>query len=961
MGKLGPLALTHWAMFQATKKAAFSLIEVIVAVAIFAIFGTALLTATLGVPFSIENSEDRLAARYLEQEAQEALRAMRSYDWNELNTGTHGLDESSGYWQFSGSSDSFDKFTRSIVVTDINSYRKQAVITISWTTDEGKALSTSSTMRLTNWKELVWTIESQSSFDNGYYNSTQSQASNSVDVGLVGSWSIANISLTENTGGNGNVQNLIGDKNHLYVMTANNSSDEEFLLYDISDVSQNSISELGSAEIGSHVWDGFIYEGYAFLASAANSGELTVVDVSDTSLNVVDTVNISGNDDGYGIAQWGTDYAVLARESGSGDEILIYDITDPSNVSSTTPTTLSMSNNMLDVAVDGDYAFAVTDHNTELRIIDLTTPSEVNSIGFSGGNNANVIEIDQDNDIAYIGRAGGEFIALDISSPSTASTSDILGSVTVSGNINDIHIHNGYAYIASNGNTHEIEVIDLSTYTIDSTIDLSDNADGWAVWFQGKHIYGGSSDNDKDLQVVSSGSNGWSSSSIVDNDNPGGNQNMYDIVLGSSGDYAYMGRDSNGSCNTSTGQNCEFLIYDVSSPTSVSLVGALEIGDDVNDVFVDSSENYAYLATDGTELQVVDISTKSSPSTLGSGYNANSGSNGESVWGSSDGNYVYLGTRTNSGTCSSALGTNCELYIINITVPSLPVYVGGVEIGQNVLDIAVNGVYAYLATNGNSEEINAIDLSTPAAPGTPVTVNHSGSADSNGLYYDTTNNYLHLTTQSNGSNNDYSIYSVSGTSLTLLGGLDTDNNSRGVHVFESDDLAFIAGDGNNEEFRVIDISSPSSPSEIATLDLDADANGIAGDGTYLYLASEHNSQEFQVVGQGSVSTTYALESYYQSAVFDSSSSSTNWGDIDWTKSGSGSLEFQIRTASSSGGIEDATWVGSDGTSATTYSSTGSVTTDSGASGTRYIQLLAIFSSDGSTNPTLEDVSITYTQ
>jgi hypothetical protein len=53
-------------------------------------------------------------------------------------------------------------------------------------------------------------------------------------------------------------------------------------------------------------------------------------------------------------------------------------------------------------------------------------------------------------------------------------------------------------------------------------------------------------------------------------------------------------------------------------------------------------------------------------------------------------------------------------------------------------------------------------------------------------------------------------------------------------------------------------------------------------------------------------------------------------------------------------------VGSDGTAATTYSTSGaSITTDPGASGTQWIEWKAYLTGSGSATPVLEDVTVNY--
>jgi len=68
----------------------------------------------------------------------------------------------------------------------------------------------------------------------------------------------------------------------------------------------------------------------------------------------------------------------------------------------------------------------------------------------------------------------------------------------------------------------------------------------------------------------------------------------------------------------------------------------------------------------------------------------------------------------------------------------------------------------------------------------------------------------------------------------------------------------------------------------------------------------------------------------------------------------------IRTASTEVGLSSATWVGSDGTDLTRYSTSGTgITTDPGASGTQWVQWKAFLSGSGTATPIVLDVTLKY--
>src|SRR3989344_1040227 len=93
----------------------FSLIELILAIALFSLFATALIGLLIISYGSNLQAEEKDLAVFYAQEGLEATYSIRRQAWNLLTNGTYGLDNSNGYWEFSGSSDLINsKYTREI-------------------------------------------------------------------------------------------------------------------------------------------------------------------------------------------------------------------------------------------------------------------------------------------------------------------------------------------------------------------------------------------------------------------------------------------------------------------------------------------------------------------------------------------------------------------------------------------------------------------------------------------------------------------------------------------------------------------------------------------------------------------------------------------------------------------------------------------------------------------------------
>jgi len=107
--------------------------------------------------------------------------------------------------------------------------------------------------------------------------------------------------------------------------------------------------------------------------------------------------------------------------------------------------------------------------------------------------------------------------------------------------------------------------------------------------------------------------------------------------------------------------------------------------------------------------------------------------------------------------------------------------------------------------------------------------------------------------------------------------------------------------------------------------------------------------------------------YYSSGDLTSSShdggdfGNWDWGNITFTinEPSSTDLKFQLRSASSEGGLSSATWYGPTGTG-DYYTTSGTAIINSTHDGDRWIQYKAYFSGPDDATPTLSDITITYT-
>ncbi len=191
-----------------------------------------------------------------------------------------------------------------------------------------------------------------------------------------------------------------------------------------------------------------------------------------------------------------------------------------------------------------------------------------------------------------------------------------------------------------------------------------------------------------------------------------------------SGRYAYVTRSAGnaGTCSSGTRDGCEFMIFDISDPTNPTYKGgadSLNAGNGTNSMFgVYVQGRYAYVTQlsgssstcssatrDGCEFMIFDISDPTSPVYKGGADGVNAGNSTNSMRGVFvSGRYAYVNRSAgNSGTCSTTTRDGCEFLVFDISDPTSPAFKGGADSinAGNGTDggrwVFVSGRYAYVA------------------------------------------------------------------------------------------------------------------------------------------------------------------------------------------------------------------------------------------------------------------------
>lgn len=133
----------------------FSLVEVLLAAAVFGLIVTGLIGGLIYGQQSTATAGMQSRATFLADEGLEATRNLRDGNFSNLANGTFGLTTTGNQWHLSGSSDTTDNFTRNIAISTVDANTKQIVSTVNWTQNAQRAGSVSTTTYLCNWTQAT--------------------------------------------------------------------------------------------------------------------------------------------------------------------------------------------------------------------------------------------------------------------------------------------------------------------------------------------------------------------------------------------------------------------------------------------------------------------------------------------------------------------------------------------------------------------------------------------------------------------------------------------------------------------------------------------------------------------------------------------------------------------------------------------------------------------------------------
>lgn len=422
----------------------FSLVEVLLAVALLGIFSVILISGFITGQENSALAVARVQATQLAHEGLAAARSIRDNSFSALTVADHGIVVGgSGAWDFSGTSDATvldgRTFTRQVAVTNVSTDLQQVVSTVTWAQNLQRNGSVSLTTYLSNW---------------------QGGTGGWADPSVVGSFELPK--------GNSGVA-ITRNGNTIALVRAAGSVD--LAAVDITTPATPSYTT--DVNITNTATSIAYFGNYALITTSSNSSEVLIYDLTNPAApSSVTTVNLAGKADANDVVVSGN-YAFITRSSSADPELVVLDLTTigtPSVVGS-----LELADSAFKMSLVGSNLFIASANNTqELQIVNVATPATPGLLGsYDASGTSNAISVGAYGDYALIGFGGGDALLINVATPATPVLS---GSFTAGGSVNDVIVYNDKAYLATSATSAEIQIVDLSVPATPTLLGSSDRA-----------------------------------------------------------------------------------------------------------------------------------------------------------------------------------------------------------------------------------------------------------------------------------------------------------------------------------------------------------------------------------------------------------------------------------------------------------------------------------------------------
>lgn len=467
-------------MKKTNRKIGFSIMELILAVGVFAILVGSLTVFSLDAYRASYNSQKRIEAALILQEASNSLLSIKNDNWAEILQSADGqprrLVFANGKYSIQSGAESINDFVISITVTTAqrdgsglivilggtpDERSRKIDINVAWTDNFNRSQSVNSTLFVNDWNTLLWKQTTQAEFNAGTFENTvtRNAVDGEVQLDIVAypDWCKPTLSLSSlNLPGSAVSTSVIAIEGEAFVGTGSGSTSVNFMDIGISN-SQPPIASVISTYTGNKANAVFGEANYAYLATDSDSKEVLILDI--TGVNPVEAgyFDAPGTANANSVFVSGNKGYVTTADS----KLYVFDLTSKSG----SRTQLGVKTLMgvgSEVQIVGDYAYIslTGGSHVELQVVDISTSSNLLTagVGNTSQSDASDLFVNPDGTRAYVGTASSstekEFIIFNTSNKATTQSLEYFQE---SGGNVSIEAENFHSNISRNGKSWSLQ------------------------------------------------------------------------------------------------------------------------------------------------------------------------------------------------------------------------------------------------------------------------------------------------------------------------------------------------------------------------------------------------------------------------------------------------------------------------------------------------------------------------
>lgn len=498
---------------KATKQQGLSILEVILAMAIFVIIVSASAAVVIHSFSANRLGHEETEAALLASEGLEAVRSIKKQDFENLASGTYDVNSSSGVWQLGPTPTPGGKYNREITVADVYRDELGEIVASGGTLDEEIKSITSS---------VYWQFSPARSNRvamKTYLAAWESSICFWNDYEIVGGGDTVHGSKKISA----EARDVFVTDNYAYLVSDYALFDRpEFFIFDIYNPS-GELEILGSLNIDNSVNAVYVAGDFAYLATNKDSQELIVINISNPQ-NPQKVGFYDASPGTYlladGMDVWVQDSRVYfsTRINLGGPEfyILEVDTSDPYDVTFSLLGSLNLDHSANGIYLDDNYAYlATSDWDKELQIIDISNPANPQRVCWydleEDDWNAWANSVFVDGNRAYVATqksgSNDEYYVLELHPPYGGCSGDPesfiskIASTRINADVNGVFVYEGYVFLASEKGDGELLVASVDDPT-DFLFTANLGGKAYALYVYQCLAYVATGDNDGELVVI---------------------------------------------------------------------------------------------------------------------------------------------------------------------------------------------------------------------------------------------------------------------------------------------------------------------------------------------------------------------------------------------------------------------------------------------------------------------------